>query len=51
MYELNFLQKVNRGAKDVAEGRSAIHEEVGRELAKWLNDSHSVIAFLAKSRP
>lgn len=36
MYELNFLQKVDRGAKDIAEGRTASHEEVGRELAKWL---------------
>ena len=36
MYELNFLQKVDRGAKDLAEGRKASHEEVGRDLAQWL---------------
>jgi hypothetical protein len=38
MYELNFLQKVDRGAKDLAEGRTATHEEVGQDLAKWLDD-------------
>ena len=38
IYELNFLQKVDRGAEDIAEGRTTSHEEVGHELAKWLKD-------------
>ncbi|GIV04401.1 MAG: hypothetical protein KatS3mg042_0724 [Rhodothermaceae bacterium] len=37
IYELYFLQKVERGLKDVKEGRTVSHEEVRKEFEKWLS--------------
>ncbi len=37
MYELNFLQKIERGLRDVQEGRVTPHEEVGEAFKKWLS--------------
>ncbi|ARA93424.1 hypothetical protein AWN76_009830 [Rhodothermaceae bacterium RA] len=37
IYELYFLQKVERGLKDVKEGRTLSHEEVRKEFEKWLS--------------
>ena len=36
MYELYVLQKIERGRKDVREGRSVSHEEAKARLGKWL---------------
>ncbi len=36
MYELHVLQKMERGLKDVEEGRITSHEEVKEEFEKWL---------------
>jgi len=36
IYELYFLQKVERGLEDVKQGRTASHEEVRKEFEKWL---------------
>jgi hypothetical protein len=40
MYELQFLQKVERGLKDVEEGRTASHAEVKDEFSKWLSEDN-----------
>ncbi len=37
IYELYFLQKVERGLEDVKEGRTLSHEEVRKEFEKWLS--------------
>ncbi len=37
MYELYFLQKIEDGMKDVENGRTISHEEVKKELGKWLS--------------
>ncbi|WP_457652464.1 hypothetical protein [Rhodocaloribacter sp.] len=37
IYELYFLQKVERGLEDVKEGRTVSHEEVRKEFEKWLS--------------
>ena len=36
MYELNFLQKIDRGLRDVQEGNVTPHEQVKEEFKKWL---------------
>lgn len=36
IYELYFLQKVERGLEDVKKGRTVSHEEVRKEFEKWL---------------
>ena len=36
IYELYFLQKVERGLQDVQEGRTIPHEEIRKEFEKWL---------------
>ena len=37
MYELNFLQKIDRGLRDVEEGNVTPHEQVKEEFKKWLS--------------
>ena len=37
MYELNFLQKIDRGLGDVQEGNVTPHEQVKEEFKKWLS--------------
>lgn len=37
MYELHVLQKIERGLKDVEEGRTTSHENVKQEFKKWLS--------------
>ncbi len=37
MYELNFLQKIDRGLRDVQEGNVTPHEQVKEEFKKWLS--------------
>lgn len=37
MYELYFLQKIENGMKDVENGRTVSHEEVKKDLEKWLS--------------
>ena len=36
MYELHVLQKIERGLKDVEEGRTTPHAEIEEEFKKWL---------------
>ena len=36
MYEIYVLQKIERGEKDIAEGRTYTPKEAKRRLAKWL---------------
>ena len=36
MYELHVLQKMERGLKDVEEGRTTPHAKVEEEFKKWL---------------
>jgi predicted transcriptional regulator len=35
-YHIYVREKIERGLKDVAEGRVLSHEEVERRMAKWL---------------
>jgi predicted transcriptional regulator len=35
-YHLFVIQKIERGLKDVEEGRTFSHEEVKRMMSKWL---------------
>ncbi len=35
-YHIYVREKIERGQKDVAEGRVLSHEEVERRMAKWL---------------
>lgn len=37
IYELYFLQKVERGLEEVKEGRTVSHEDVRKEFEKWLS--------------
>ena len=37
IYELYFLQKVERGLRDVEEGRTAPQEQVKKEFERWLS--------------
>ena len=37
LYELNFLQKIERGLRDVQEGRVTPHDEITRKYKKWLS--------------
>ncbi len=37
IYELYFLQKVERGLRDVEEGRTISHEQVRKEFEQWLS--------------
>ena len=37
IYELYFLQKVERGLRDVEEGRTIPHEQVRKEFEQWLS--------------
>ena len=37
MYELNFLQKIERGLHDVQEGRVPSHEQMKEAYKKWLS--------------
>ena len=36
MYELYFRQRVDRGLRELQEGKTLSHQEVKRSLAKWL---------------
>jgi len=36
MYEMYVLQKIERGEKDIAEGKTFTPEEAKKRLAKWL---------------
>ncbi|MFN0052682.1 MAG: hypothetical protein ACKV0T_10860 [Planctomycetales bacterium] len=35
-YQIYVRQKIERGLKDVREGRTVTHEEAQRQLEKWL---------------
>ena len=35
MCELHFLQKIERGLRDVEEGKTIPHEQVKEEIKKW----------------
>jgi predicted transcriptional regulator len=37
IYELYFLRKIERGVRDVEEGRTATQEEVKEEFGRWLS--------------
>ena len=37
IYELYFLQKVERGLRDVEQGRTIAHEQVRKEFEQWLS--------------
>jgi predicted transcriptional regulator len=39
MYELYFRARVDRGLRELDEGRSVSHEEVKRGLVKWLQSA------------
>ncbi len=39
MYELYFRQRVDRGLRELSEGRTVSHGEVKRSLAKWLKSA------------
>jgi hypothetical protein len=36
MYEIYLLQKVERGLREIEEGKTVTHEEAKRRLRKWL---------------
>ena len=36
MYELYFRQRVDRGLRELDEGKTVSHAEIKRSLAKWL---------------
>ena len=36
MYEMYVLQKIEKGERDIAEGRTYTPEEAKKRLAKWL---------------
>jgi hypothetical protein len=36
MYEMYVLQKIERGEKDFAEGKTFTKKEAAKRLAKWL---------------
>lgn len=37
-YRLYVRRKVERGLKDIEEGRTLTHDEVVKQMQKWLND-------------
>jgi predicted transcriptional regulator len=37
-YHIYVRQKIERGLKDVAEGRTVSQEEIERRMAKWLGE-------------
>ena len=37
-YQIYVRQKVDRGLKDLEEGRTVTQEEAERRMAKWLDD-------------
>ncbi len=39
MYELYFRQRVDRGLRELDEGKMVSHEEVKRSLVKWLQSA------------
>ena len=39
MYELYFRQRVDRGLRELNEGRTVSHKEVKRSLVKWLQSA------------
>ena len=39
MYELYFRQRVNRGLRELQEGKTLSHQEVKRSPAKWLQSA------------
>ena len=39
MYELYFRQRVDRGLRELARGKTVSHEDVRRSLAKWLRSA------------
>lgn len=39
MYELYFRQRINRGLREIEEGKTVSHEEVKRGLVKWLQSA------------
>lgn len=39
MYELYFRQRVDRGLKELAAGKTISHEQVKRSIAKWKKSS------------
>jgi len=36
MYELYVLQKIERGQKDLAQGKTIAHNDAGKRLHRWL---------------
>lgn len=39
MYRLFFRARVDRGLKELAQGKTVSHEEVRRSVARWLRSS------------
>ena len=39
MYELYFRQRVDRGIRELEEGKTVSHREVRRSLVKWLQSA------------
>jgi hypothetical protein len=39
MYNLYFRQRVDRGIRELGEGKTVSHAEVKRSLAKWLRSA------------
>jgi len=39
MYELYFRQRIDRGLRELDEGKTVSHEEIKRSLAKWLQSA------------
>ena len=39
MYELYFRQRIDRGLRELEEGKTVSHEEVKRGLVKWLQSA------------
>ena len=39
MYELYFRQRIDRGLRELEEGKTVSHEKVKRGLVKWLQSA------------
>lgn len=39
MYELYFRQRVDRGLRELKEGKTVSHEDVRRSLVRWLQSA------------
>jgi predicted transcriptional regulator len=39
MYELYFRQRVDRGLRELAAGKTVSHDQVKRSVAKWLRSA------------